>query len=48
MEVRNVYDNGCKTWVVGSFHSSFKEELLGEFLDERDLSKFSENSEKKK
>jgi len=47
METENVYCNGRKTWVVGSLHSSFKEELLDEFLDEHDLQKFAENSKTK-
>jgi len=33
----NLNDNAGKAWVVGLFHSSFKEELLEEFLDEGDL-----------
>jgi len=37
IEIENVYGNGGKAWVVGSFHSSFKEKLLDEFLNERDL-----------
>jgi len=32
-EVENIYDNRGKAWVVGLFHSSFKEELLDEFLN---------------
>jgi len=45
LKVRNVYGNEWKTWVIGSFHSSFKEELLDEFLDKGDLQKFAENLE---
>ena len=42
-KVGSIYGNGGKAWVVGSFHSSFKEELFNEFLDEHDLQNFAEN-----
>jgi len=42
--MENIYDNEGKAWVVGSFHSSFIEELLDELLDESDLQKFAKNS----
>ena len=34
-------------WELGLFHSSFKEGLLDEFLDEYDLQKFVKNSKTK-
>jgi len=41
-ETENVYVNGGKAWVVGSFHSSFTEWVLDEFSDEHDLQKFAD------
>jgi len=42
-----VYGNAAKTWIVGSFYSSCKKRLLDEFLHERVLQKFVENSKMK-
>jgi len=46
-KVESVYGNGGKAWVVGSFHSSFKEELFNELLNERNLQNFAKNSKTK-